>query len=906
MRKVLAFAFCLLVAEGAYAGNIAVIDGSADPIYLQSVAPKLIEQKCFSLSDRQGSPLASSTGSQSGVDKFLRYFWVSGCPDGGREENRIGPRENVASSELLNGGFNYVTLSDDHLSNVVDIALQHSSQLIVPIGAVVYATKTSLETSPSNLEPKTEIDSVERAIDWIIENRARHNIRVLNMSFGNAFIEGANPCSIDSLESGFQTIAQQLRFLFDSGVALVAAAGNTQPQNSEPGQEFPACLDFVISVGGITHSDGKNYYYGASSAAINFFDDPLPLTSAGDTIIGTSFAAPKISGTISSMMGINPTLSTSEVIQRLFDTQDDTGRVYYFSEPNKYDTNRKKINQNAALESVKDPIWREIYKLIIDLVNSVQAGWNYGSNQHPNGAQFLFSSDGLIDQKQSNPLQKEAYTTLSQKSLLAGDSAVLFSLEPYDIDTVDEVEVIVNGISYGFLAKTNSNETGPRQTVCINPSDLKVDGSDNSVQLKLKNTGETWGVNDIQIQAGVADATCLSKDSGIDPLQDSQERLVGASELFGNAYTEGASNGQVPLSFSVSTLSPENFSTTEVKRDLRISFIAKSGDTSSTDNSTIVRLNGQEVYRSEEFFGSDERSFEFILSRNELSDGSNTLTFLPRRTGSSMVWGIRNISVEYIEPITLSLDQTDRQRYGYLETPTRLTGLRTNLAITDIEKDYLLSVTGWGIDLEDESEVFLNGNSLGNLRNSQGLVTSLAPETAIILPQSLLLEGLNQVEFVQREPSSTWQGELFIQWGVEQLNLTALAPDFSNPSVSILTEALDPSTPFTLSANITNIGEGYAKPSTLRFVLSQDDVISVSQDSLLGSVQTIGINAGASVEFMIEAQTTLVDQGLFVGACIQSIDDEIRISNNCSPAVKLKSVPKTIIMSPIYQLLLDE
>ena len=892
----------------ARASNVAIIDGGIDDIYLQVISNQVLLTKCYSVDDSGLVVDPTNPGQDPDIFKYYRYAEVSACPNGTTTDNFIGVRS-ILHSQSHSKGPIYELLESKHMTGVVDIFTQYSEQKIALINSDFYRSESSGPVAAPFLEPKIAAPAVIEALALIAQNYESLNIRVVNMSFGNDFFGSHGFCDNQNFVEELNEIRELINFLVARGIIFVAAAGNRVPVGESTGQEFPACLSNVISVGGILNSFLSNgqpaqRYYGATARSITFLDDPYPLDSNGDTLTGTSFAAPKVAGTISQMMAINPLLENSRILEILEQTSTFTGRVYYPNTDFKYDTNRLSINPIAALNGVRDEFWSDIYFLIKDVIQNISIGWNTGSNQHPNGAQFLFSSDGLIQQKQNETLQKQSSPTASQKNIEAGDPVVLFSLEPYDIDTSDEVEVIVNGISYGFLEKTESNTTGPRQTVCIDPANLKSDGTDNSVQLKLKSNGETWGVKNVQVQAGVADDSCLSKDGGLSPLPESEERLVGTSELFGNAYTEGASNSQVPLDFSVSTLSPENFSTTEVKRDLRVSFIAKSGDTSSTDNSTIVRLNGQEVYRSEEFFGSDERSFEFILSRNELSDGSNTLTFLPRRTGSSMVWGIRNISVEYIEPITLSLDQTDNQRYGYLETPTRLTGLRTNLAITDIEKDYLLSVTGWGIDLEDENEVFLNGNSLGNL--SKGLVTSLAPETTIILPQSLLLEGLNQVEFVQREPSSTWQGELFIQWGVEQLNLTALAPDFSNPSVSILTDVLDPSTPFTLSANITNIGEGYAKPSTLRFVLSQDDVISAAQDTVLGSVQTIGINAGASVEFTIEAQTNLVDQGLFVGACIQSIDDETRTNNNCSPAVELKSAPATVIMAPIYFLLLDD
>ena len=932
----------LLAPLSVKAANIMVIDGGLEPNYRFTLVNqnRLLKESCYSF-DGEIRKFQVAHPDNQRFSAFYEYIGASLCQDETSKDTSPGAsvirlwdpdiNSHLLGAEGKNGqpDVGVPIIASDHQTVIAGTISENTPasikqwhvhiESVIGInnqGELAYTNYNSLDQSGR------PIHTIEALRDLAEGFESLNGIRVISVSsFVGKPLNNPNindrytaPCDNhpDVTRSGLlNDYARHIKTLRDRGVTFVTGTDNSAVYPNESGDlirdndkiPFPACLSTTVAVGGLSNQEVAQGALGPGIDFVTNYHTVHPETNQPKA--GTSYATPKIASYLANLQTVNPSLNNLEALNALRNTGSlHCGSRQYSNVTKQYCI--VKPNIDAAKNSIVDSFWSDLVALFNNYQDTEKYGWNYGSSRHQNGVLSYFETVEIPQNKQlktSSYNSKLSNGTISY-SLAIGQPTLIFSFQPFDIDTSDEVEVLVNDTSYGYVGKTDSNQLGQTQSVCIASEDLKTDGTNNEVKLKVKNSGETWGVTNLQISVGTLNESCLSKDGGLNPLPDSQERLVGTSELFGNAYTEGASNSQVPLDFSVSTLSPENFSTTEVKRDLRVSFIAKSGDTSSTDNSTIVRLNGQEVYRSEEFFGSDERSFEFILSRNELSDGSNTLTFLPRRTGSSMVWGIRNISVEYIEPITLSLDQTDNQRYGYLETPTRLTGLRTNLAITDIEKDYLLSVTGWGIDLEDENEVFLNGNSLGNL--SQGFVTSLAPETAIILPQSLLLEGLNQVEFVQREPSSTWQGELFIQWGVEQLNLTALAPDFSNPSVSILTDVLDPSTPFTLSANITNIGEGYAKPSTLLFVLSQDDVISAAQDTVLGSVQTIGINAGASVEFTIEAQTNLVDQGLFVGACIQSIDDETRTNNNCSPAVELKSAPATVIMAPIYQLLLDD
>lgn len=81
-------------------------------------------------------------------------------------------------------------------------------------------------------------ENIARGIEWVIENRERYNIRVLNMSLGG---DQDVPCSLSIIDQAAEEAIRQ-------GIVVVAAAGNSGAagQHSIP----PANSPSVITVGG--------------------------------------------------------------------------------------------------------------------------------------------------------------------------------------------------------------------------------------------------------------------------------------------------------------------------------------------------------------------------------------------------------------------------------------------------------------------------------------------------------------------------------------------------------------------------------------------------------------------------------------------------------------------------------
>ena len=83
---------------------------------------------------------------------------------------------------------------------------------------------------------------IVRAIQWVVDNRAKYDIRVLNLSFA------ARP----RWHYWLDPINQAVMRAWASGITVIAAAGNEGPEAMTIGS--PGNLPFIITVGAVTDS----------------------------------------------------------------------------------------------------------------------------------------------------------------------------------------------------------------------------------------------------------------------------------------------------------------------------------------------------------------------------------------------------------------------------------------------------------------------------------------------------------------------------------------------------------------------------------------------------------------------------------------------------------------------------
>lgn len=89
--------------------------------------------------------------------------------------------------------------------------------------------------------------------------------------------------------------------------------------------------------------------------------------------------------------------------------------------------------------------------------------------------------------------------TRAQFTFEGGSEILTLTVTGNDIDFADEVSVLVNGNSVGFLTTTRDNGSGVT-SLPINPSDLRA--GTNTLEFREKQEGWRWGVTDIMLTLG--------------------------------------------------------------------------------------------------------------------------------------------------------------------------------------------------------------------------------------------------------------------------------------------------------------------------------------------------------------------------------------------------------------------
>jgi serine protease AprX len=195
------------------------------------------------------------------------------------------------------------------------------------------------------------ISDVLAGLQWIIDNRSKYNIRIVNISVGTT--------SKDNLDEN-SLLVQGVNAVWDSGIVVVVAAGNNGPgpmSISTPGisrkvitvgssddnvavevfgnktKDYsgrgptPYCIkkpDIVAPGSNIISCNINRFFTRSrnSSIHLNTSDSPMMYTIKS----GTSMATPVVSGAIALLLSAHPELTNREVKLRLRNSAVDLGQ----------------------------------------------------------------------------------------------------------------------------------------------------------------------------------------------------------------------------------------------------------------------------------------------------------------------------------------------------------------------------------------------------------------------------------------------------------------------------------------------------------------------------------------------------------------------------------------------------
>ena len=166
-------------------------------------------------------------------------------------------------------------------------------------------------------------EQVLSAIDYVIENREKYEIRILNISVG--MLPTAD-------EAEKEHLMQAVQKAWNSGIIVVAAAGNNGPK--ENSVTIPGQCKSIITVGSIDDymTQGKGLHNGYSGRGPTECCVVKPEILAPGTAIrscsrlnsyeiksGTSMSAPIISGAIALLLQKYPNLTPAQTKLRLYE-----------------------------------------------------------------------------------------------------------------------------------------------------------------------------------------------------------------------------------------------------------------------------------------------------------------------------------------------------------------------------------------------------------------------------------------------------------------------------------------------------------------------------------------------------------------------------------------------------------
>jgi subtilisin family serine protease len=109
---------------------------------------------------------------------------------------------------------------------------------------------------------------IDKALQWVIDNRSTHNITAVCMSLGDS---GNYTSDLFPFWHRLRNaIRQKIQLLAAARVAVVIAAGNDFfSHKSQQGMSFPAIIRECISVGAVYDSDGGGFRYGSGAVAFS-------------------------------------------------------------------------------------------------------------------------------------------------------------------------------------------------------------------------------------------------------------------------------------------------------------------------------------------------------------------------------------------------------------------------------------------------------------------------------------------------------------------------------------------------------------------------------------------------------------------------------------------------------------
>ncbi|HTP10218.1 MAG TPA: S8 family peptidase [Anaerolineae bacterium] len=302
--------------------------------YLKSVYEKAINANkvWFAIPKRQGTGVGVAVV-DAGINWQQDLYTKSG-------QNR------VVANVRFNTDYNQTTFDNyghgSHIAGIVGGNGSASNGKYIGVAPMA----NIINVKVSNDDGSATTATVVAGLQWVLENRARYNIRVVNLSLNSAVGESYHTDPLDAA----------VEILWFNGIVVVVSAGN----NGTGALYSPANDPFVITVGAVDDKGTTNLAddvvttYSAYGTTQDGFSKP-DLVAPGQNIVsligntngviptqhpgnrvdgtyfrmsGTSMSAPMVSGAVALLLEDEPSLNPDQVKYRLEATANRTWPGY--------------------------------------------------------------------------------------------------------------------------------------------------------------------------------------------------------------------------------------------------------------------------------------------------------------------------------------------------------------------------------------------------------------------------------------------------------------------------------------------------------------------------------------------------------------------------------------------------
>ncbi len=236
------------------------------------------DEEPIQFTDEMAVPLLVEATQLIRADEARNQFQVDGSGltaavlDTGCRVTHIDFRGRVVATRNFTdsdgGDANNVTDRKGHGTNVAGIVAAGGNHTGIAPGANIAVVKVLNDTGSS------VGNSIADGLQWVIENAAAHNIRVVNMSLG-----APNNLTDDSTFAASAT-RQKIQTLRARGIAVIVAAGNSYFGFKNQGMSSPGVFRETISVGAVydTNIGGPVAYASGASAKTTGADRVCPFS----------------------------------------------------------------------------------------------------------------------------------------------------------------------------------------------------------------------------------------------------------------------------------------------------------------------------------------------------------------------------------------------------------------------------------------------------------------------------------------------------------------------------------------------------------------------------------------------------------------------------------------------------